>query len=172
MAKKSKPSASGSSRALHPTRNDLNAAIRAKMTNLLNRQLADTLDLALQTKQAHWNVKGPSFIALHELFDQLNDELEDHIDEIAERCTALGGTALGTARVVAQASSLPEYPLDAVAGETHLKALVARYSAVAASTRASIDTASDAKDADTADLFTGISRTLDKSLWFLESHLL
>src|SRR5262249_55073313 len=108
---------------------------------------------------------------LHLLFDSLAEEVEGHIDEIAERATALGGIALGTSRMAAAASRLPEYPTAAVNGRQHLEALVARYAAVAKSTRAAIDSATDFGDADPADLFTGVSRELDKNLWFLESHL-
>jgi starvation-inducible DNA-binding protein len=156
---------------LHSTRNDLNAESREKIVTLLNQHLADTFDLYSQTKQAHWNVKGPHFFALHELFDKLAAQLADDVDTIAERATALGGTARGTARQSAAASRLPEYPLDATAGMQHVEALAVRYVALAATCRSAIDAASQLGDADTADLFTEISRGLDKSLWFLESHL-
>ncbi|MFZ5624102.1 MAG: DNA starvation/stationary phase protection protein Dps [Gemmatimonadota bacterium] len=150
---------------------DVAPPTRAKMIDLLNQQLADTADLYSQTKQAHWNVKGPQFIALHELFDSLAEGLEEHIDTIAERITALGGTALGTSRETAQASRLKEFPIGPIQGPDALKALIARYAAVARTTRAAIDTADKAGDKDTADLFTAASRYLDKSLWFLEAHL-
>src|SRR4051812_7546831 len=93
------------------TRNDLPEEVRLAVIDMLNQQLADTLDLELQAKQAHWNVKGPSFIALHELFDEVEGELEEYADELAERAVVLGGTALGTVRVASSASRLPEYPL-------------------------------------------------------------
>src|SRR3989442_14227903 len=107
------------SRPLWPTQNDLPDKVRRDTVDLLNQQLADALDLALQTKQAHWNVKGPSFIALHELFDEVQKELSEFADEIAERAVALGGTALGTARVAARDSRLPEYPLTISSGREH-----------------------------------------------------
>ncbi len=150
---------------------DVPAAKRTAMVKLLNEQLIDTLDLYTQVKQAHWNVKGMHFIALHELFDKLAEEAEDYIDDLAERATALGGVARGTAREVAAKSRLPEITLDGLAGEAALTALVERYGLLGASTRKATDTADEAGDADTADLFTGISRGLDKSLWFLEAHL-
>lgn len=150
---------------------DLNASTREKMIDLLNQQLADTFDLYSQTKQAHWNVKGPQFIALHELFDKLAGQLEGPIDDIAERAIALGGVATGTVRMAAGETRLPEYPLDIVAGLAHVEALVERYANLAASTRQAIETADQAGDADTADLFTQLSRELDKALWFLEAHL-
>jgi starvation-inducible DNA-binding protein len=149
---------------------DLPAKTRESVIALLNQQMADTFDLLSQTKQAHWNVKGMNFIALHKLFDELVDTLEDQVDEIAERVTALGGLAMGTARMAAANSTLPEFPA-VTAGEDVVKALVERYAALAKSTRAAIDTADKAGDADTADLFTGVSRDLDKHLWFLEAHL-
>jgi len=153
------------------TRNNLNADSREKIVSLLNQHLADTFDLYSQAKLAHWNVKGPQFFALHELFDKLAAQLLDDVDTIAERATALGGTARGTARQSAAASRLSEYPPEATTGTQHVEALAVRYAAVAATCRSAIDAASEFGDADTADLFTEISRGLDKSLWFLESHL-
>ncbi|HZP65215.1 MAG TPA: DNA starvation/stationary phase protection protein Dps [Rudaea sp.] len=154
-----------------PTRIDLKPKLRESMVELLNVQLADALDLYTQVKQAHWNVKGVLFIALHELFDKLAEALEEPIDDIAERITALGGVALGTARVAARQSRLPEFPLARVEDLKAVAALADRYAALAASTRAAIETAAKEGDADTSDLFTGVSRALDKALWFLEAHL-
>ena len=153
------------------TRIEMEAKLRESMIALLNRQLADTLDLYTQVKQAHWNVKGPHFIALHELFDKLAEDLEGPVDDSAERITALGGVARGTARVAAKESRLAEFPIDRVDGLQAVELLAERYAALAATTRAAIDTAGKEGDADTADLFTGISRGLDKALWFLEAHL-
>ena len=153
------------------SRIDLSADVRERSVALLNQQLADTIDLRSQTKQAHWNVKGMQFYQLHELFDKLASDLEEYVDTIAERATALGGAALGTIRMSAEASRLPEYPRDAVAGRHHVEALAARFALLAATTRAAIDDATAAGDADTADVFTEVSRGLDKQLWFLESHL-
>jgi starvation-inducible DNA-binding protein len=144
---------------------------RQKMIALLNQQLADTFDLFSQTKQAHWNVKGPQFIQLHELYDELAAELLGFVDMIAERATALGGTATGTVRMASASSSLDEYPADAFESMATVQALVERYADLAASTRKAIDTADREGDLDTSDLFTEVSRALDKSLWFLESHI-
>jgi starvation-inducible DNA-binding protein len=155
----------------YATKIDLSAETRSKVVALLNQQLADTFDLFSQIKQAHWNVKGMHFIALHELFDKLAEETEDYVDDIAERATALGGVAIGTARAAAKVSRLAEFPLEGVHGKAAVEALVERYAALAASTRKAIETASSLGDADTSDLFTGVSRGLDKSLWFLEAHL-
>jgi len=157
-------------RSLWPTRNDLPDKVRGGAVDLLNQQLADALDLALQAKQAHWNVKGPSFIALHELFDTVVDELLEHADDLAERAVELGGTAFGTARSAAKASRLSEYPLDIRAGREHVAALSGALATFGASARAGIDAANGLGDADTADLFTEISRGMDKLLWKVEAH--
>jgi starvation-inducible DNA-binding protein len=155
---------------MYNTKNDLEFEKREPIIALLNQQLADTFDLYSQTKQAHWNVKGLQFFQLHELFDKLAVEVLAYVDTIAERATALGGTAQGTARMSAEASRLPEYP-DIVGSRESVQTLADRYANLAASSRAAIDTASEFGDADTADLFTEVSRGLDKSLWFLEAHL-
>lgn len=156
---------------MHSTRIDLSAKTRARVIALLNARLADAIDLQLQAKQAHWNVKGPSFIALHELFDTLADQLDGHVDEMAERITALGGIAEGTLQAVAGRTRLEAYPLEIADGRAHLDALAAACARVAKAVRKAIDEAAKAGDADTSDLFTGVSRGLDKSLWLLEAHL-
>ena len=153
------------------TKNDLPEATRVKAVELLNARLADCTDLQTQTKQAHWNVKGPNFIALHELFDEINGEVEDYVDDIAERAVQLGGVAEGTARMVAKRSSLPEYPLNAVDGRSHVEALSSALAAFGKLARKAIDQANDFGDLDTADLFTEVSRGIDKWLWFVEAHL-
>ncbi len=154
----------------HKTQNDLAEKIRGQSVELLNQCLADILDLQSQTKQAHWNVKGPNFIALHELFDEVADELEEFADEIAERAVELGGTAYGTARVAAAKSHLPEYPLDIVSGRDHVMALSAALARFGKTVRAAIDVAGNLGDMDTADLFTEVSRGIDKLLWKVEAH--
>src|SRR5260370_14600481 len=105
---------------MYTTRNDLPEPTRTKLIDLLNARLADCIDLQTQTKQAHWNVKGPTFIALHELFDKINEAVEDYVDDIAERAVQLGGVAEGTARMAAKRSSLTEYPAKAVDVPSHL----------------------------------------------------
>jgi starvation-inducible DNA-binding protein len=153
------------------TRNDLPANVRVEVTELLNARLADAIDLGAQSKYAHWNVKGPNFIALHELFDKVAESVEDQIDTLAERITALGGRAHGTIATVARNSTLKPYPEDIAEGLAHVDALSAALADYAAKVRAGIETADRLGDADTADLFTGISRETDKYLWFLEAHL-
>ncbi|MDA0267107.1 MAG: DNA starvation/stationary phase protection protein Dps [Cyanobacteria bacterium] len=155
----------------YPTRIDLPQGVRSQVVTVLNQTLAASLDLKTQIKQAHWNVKGKDFFQLHELFDEMAGEMEEYVDMVAERVTALGSTALGTARVAAEASILPEYPLDAVEGDEHITALAERYAAYGKHVREAIEQTDAAGDADTADLYTEISRTIDKRLWFLEAHL-
>ncbi|WP_017652815.1 DNA starvation/stationary phase protection protein Dps [Fortiea contorta] len=156
---------------LYPTRIDIPAEARVQIVTLLNQTLAATLDLKTQAKQAHWNVKGTDFYQLHELFDTLAGELEEYIDSIAERITALGGYAVGTARAAASNSILPEYPFDILDGKDHVTALADRYASYAKHIRQAIDDTDDLGDADTADLYTEVSRNIDKRLWFLEAHL-
>jgi starvation-inducible DNA-binding protein len=152
------------------TRNDLPQATRSQAVELLNARLADAIDLGTQVKYAHWNVKGPNFIALHELFDKIAENVEDHIDTIAERVTALGGRAYGTLVAVARGTSLKPYPEDTTDGAAHIEALSAVLADFGRKVRAGIDQAAGFGDADTSDLFTGISRETDKNLWFLEAH--
>ncbi len=163
--------ATTSKQKTYSTRIDLAEDVRVQVIDILNQTLAATLDLKTQTKQAHWNVKGMDFYQLHELFDEMSGELEEYVDMVAERVTALGGTALGTARIAASKSILPEYPLDAVSGIEHITALADRYAAYGKHVRVAIDSTGDLGDADTSDMYTEISRTIDKRLWFLEAHL-
>ena len=152
------------------TRIDIPEDTRGRVIELLNARLADTFDLYSQLKQAHWNVKGSDFYQLHLLYDQVAEDVFPYVDEIAERATQLGGLALGTARMAASASSLDEYPLDAVDGPETVTAVAERLAAYAAAVRSAIETSADLGDQSTSDLFTEISRTVDKYLWFVEAH--
>jgi starvation-inducible DNA-binding protein len=156
--------------ALHTTKIDIAADKRGILVEMLNARLADAVDLQSQAKQAHWNVKGMNFIALHELFDQVANEVTGHVDTIAERITTLGGTALGTVRVAAQKSALSEYPLEITDGGAHVEALSNALAEFGRRVRQNIDEANDLGDADTGDLFTEVSRGIDKMLWFVEAH--
>ncbi len=156
---------------LYTTKNDLPEATRLKVIALFNARLADSVDLQTQVKQAHWNVKGPDFIALHELFDKINEEVEEYVDLTAERVVQLGGTAEGTARMAVKSSKLSEYPLEIAAGHEHVDALSSVLAAYGKLARAAIDEADKLGDKDSADIFTEISRGVDKWLWFLEAHL-
>lgn len=144
---------------------------RVAVAALLNRQLADLIDLGLQARQAHWNVKGPQFTALHALFEEVADELAELTDVVAERAVMLGGIAHGTLQTVARDSRLAPYPLDALSGPEHLWPLSAALAHVAQSTRAAIDSADSAGDAGSADVLTQLSRGLDALLWKVESHV-
>ncbi len=156
---------------LHNTKIDLAKGKREKLIEILNQRLADASDLKSQAKQAHWNVKGMNFIALHELFDQVATEAEGYTDLIAERITTLGGVALGTVRVAAQNSSLAEYPLEIADGAAHVDALSNALADFGKKIRTNIDDSDDLGDKDTADIFTEVSRGIDKLLWFVEAHL-
>ncbi len=155
--------------ALNPTLNDLPEKTRKKVVKLLNQHVADGLDLRTQVKQAHWNEKGPNFIGLHKLFDRVASAVDEYVDEIAERAVELGGIALGTARVAARDSRLPEYPLDIIASRDHVKALSAAIAKFGKYLRESITETAEI-DADTSDLLTDISRGIDKWLWMVEAH--
>lgn len=156
---------------MHKTKIDIKKGDREKIIEVLNARLADASDLKSQAKQAHWNVKGMSFIALHELFDQVATEAEAYTDLIAERITTLGGTALGTVRVAAANSSLSEYPLEIVDGADHVDALSSALADFGKKVRQNIDDMDEIGDKDTADIFTEVSRGIDKSLWFVEAHI-
>ncbi|HEY1066909.1 MAG TPA: DNA starvation/stationary phase protection protein Dps [Pirellulales bacterium] len=161
---------SSSETKLHKTKNDLPLETRTKMVKLLNARLADLGDLQTQTKQAHWNVKGPHFIALHKLFDDIYAAVGEYVDLTAERLVQLGGTAMGTARLTAANSTLPEYPHDIYDGAAHVDALSTALATAGAHIRKAISEGEDADDPDTVDVLTEISRGLDQWLWFVEAH--
>lgn len=152
------------------TRIDLPSNARNEVIGLLNERLQDGIDLALATKQAHWNLKGPGFIGVHLMLDGFRKELDGHVDTVAERVAQLGGIALGTTQNVASGSDLKPYPTEIVAVSEHLAALIERYAAAANSVREAIDKSDEAGDTGTADLLTAYSRMLDKALWFLQSQ--
>ena len=155
---------------VYKTENDIPQELRLKLNVLANQGLADAVDLQMQIKQAHWNVKGPHFIGLHELFDQIDEAVESYVDLIAERIVQLGGIAEGTVRVAAGRSRLEEYPLVIADGRAHVEAVSKALSTFGREARATINQANELDDADTADIFTEISRGIDKWLWFVEAH--
>jgi len=155
---------------MYETENDLPKSARAELNELINQQLADAIDLQQQLKQAHWNVKGPYFIGLHELFDKIAEEVESYVDEIAERIVQLGGIAQGTVHAAAARSRLEEYPPAIADGAAHVEAVARALSTFGRGARMAIDEANTLVDADTADLFTEVSRGIDKWLWFVEAH--
>lgn len=138
---------------------------------MLNQQTADTFDMFSLMKQAHWNVKGPQFIALHKLFDEIAEGLLDYVDELAERVTALGGVAMGTVRMAAESTRLEPYPAEIFDSMATVELLVERMAALAESTRQAADQAEQVHDMDTNDLLIEVSRDLDKWRWFMEAHL-
>ena len=154
----------------YETENDISLQRRTELNTLMNQRLADAVDLQMQMKQAHWNVKGPSFIGLHELFDKVDEAVESYVDMIAERIVQLGGVAEGTVRVSAARSRLAEYPLAIAEGMAHVEAVARALSTFGQAARSTINEADELDDADTADLFTEISRGIDKWLWFVEAH--
>src|SRR5438034_10255970 len=155
---------------MYETENDISPDRRSELNALMNQRLADAVDLQMQMKQAHWNVKGPHFIGLHELFDQIDEAVEGYVDLIAERIVQLGGIAEGTARVAAERSRLEEYPLDIADGQAHVEAVSKALSTFGHEVRKTIDEAEELENADTADIFTEVSRGIDKWLWFVEAH--
>ena len=156
---------------LRPSQNALPSNAKTAVIEMLNARVADSIDLALATKQAHWNLKGLQFIGVHELLDKLRAAVDGYVDSMAERAVQLGGVALGTAQTVEAETTLPPYPTEIQSVKDHLAALVERYGQVANSVRANIDDADEAGDAGSADLFTEVSRGLDEWLWMLEAHL-
>ena len=155
---------------LNNTLNDLKSNTRTSVSAILNARLADAIDLALMTKQAHWNLRGRHFIAVHEMLDGFRIEIDVHADTLAERIVQLGGIAFGTTQTVARDSKLSAYPTDLVSVEDHVAALGERYGDLANAARAAIGVTAEAGDAGTADILTAFSRSLDKTLWFLEAH--
>lgn len=155
----------------HKTRNDTDSNAKQVSVQALNARLADGIDLALAVKQAHWNLKGPQFIGIHEMLDGFRTELDDLNDKVAERAVQLGATAFGSTQAVAEKTKLPAYPTGIYAIADHVAALIDSYAAYANAVRENIDETDEAGDPGTADLFTEISRAVDKQLWFLEAHV-
>jgi len=160
----------GDDTKLFSTKNDLPEDKRVEVIGLLNQRLAEAIDLQTQSKQAHWNVKGPSFIGLHKLFDDVNEDVESYVDLIAERVVQLGGVAEGTIGAVQARSKLPDYPIGIATGPEHVAALSDALSAFGRAARMTIEEMDELEDADSADMLTDISRGVDKWLWFVEAH--
>ena len=166
-----KETAPAQAHRMHRTRNNLPSNAKSVSIDLLNARLADGIDLALATKQAHWNLKGPQFIGIHLMLDGFRTDQDEWNDTMAERAVQLGGTALGTTQTVGSMTKLAPYPTDTYAVADHLAALIDRFGTYANALHESIDQADEAGDADAADIFTEVSRGIDKQLWFLEAHV-
>ncbi len=156
---------------MYKTKNSISEKVRTQMVDLLQGHLANSLDMASQAKQAHWNVKGPDFIALHELFDKVYEDTASYVDTIAERIVQLGGIAEGTLKAAAKRSQLPEYPPNLSAGHSHVNALATTLANYGEYVRDGIGKSEELGDKATADIFTEVSRGIDKYLWFVEAHL-
>jgi starvation-inducible DNA-binding protein len=154
----------------YATKNDLPDDSRREGIGLLNQRLADCIDLQTQAKQAHWNVKGPTFIALHKLFDEINEDVEGYVDLLAERVVQLGGVAEGTVGVVAERTTLVDYPLGLTTGAEHVAALSDALAEFGRTVRVGIEEMNELEDAASADILTEICRGVDKWLWFVEAH--
>lgn len=156
---------------MHSTRNTLDQTIRIQSVELLNQHLATAIDLHAQVKQAHWNVRGGNFIAIHKLFDSVSEEVESFSDMLAERAGGLGGTAQGTIQMAAKHTSLIAYPLGVADEQQHIFAVAGALAAFGSGVRDASAKATAFGDVDTADLFTQVSRGIDLQLWFVESHV-
>jgi len=155
---------------LRDTRNDIPAATRADVTRLLNARLADCIDLQTMCKQAHWNVRGRQFISLHELFDEIAAAVSEYADLLAERIAQLGGSADGTARIVAQRSTLLDYPLTLRGGSEHVTGLSDVLAQFGRATRIAVEEMNALEDAASADILVEITRGIDAWLWKVEAH--
>ena len=155
---------------MYRTANTLPEQIRSRSVDLLNRHLAAAIDLHAQAKQAHWNVRGPTFIAIHELLDKVADAVEEYSDKIAERAGTLGGSAEGTVQTATQQSFLEPYRLGVADTAAHIAAVTAVLASFGESVRNAIDESDQFGDIDTSDLFTEVSRGIDYQLWLVESH--
>lgn len=156
---------------MYTTKNTLPEKIRIQTCGMLQLHLANSIDLTSQAKQAHWNVKGPDFISLHELFDKISADSLSYTDTIAERIVQLGGIAEGTIKATSKRSTLPDYPMTISSGHDHVQALAHSLAFFGETARKAIDHSNELMDSDTADIFTEISRNVDKYLWFVEAHI-
>ncbi len=170
MAPRSRDSKTPLAETVVRTKNDLPEEARTEAIALLNSRLADALDLQSQCKQAHWNVKGPHFIALHKLFDKVYEASGEYVDLIAERIVQLGGVAEGTVRVAAERSTLIDYPLRLRSGEEHVAALSDALAAFGRNVRIGTDELDELGDPATVDILTEVLRGVDQWLWFVEAH--
>ena len=153
------------------TRNTMPEKTRVEVASELQKFLAMSIDMALQCKQAHWNMKGPDFIALHELFDGITNDMREYADLIGERIVQLGTSAEGTIQAISKRTQLPEYPLTLKTGKSHIEALATSLASYGELIRAMVNRTAEMGDAATSDILTEVLRGADKWLWMLESHI-
>ncbi len=156
---------------LHKTKISIPEKKRIELIKMLNKSLASTSDLSIQMKHAHWNIKGKEFIALHKLFDEIAEEVENQVDVIAERVTSLGGTALGTVQEIVKNTNLRTFPIDIFDLEKIITHLSHNFAILGELARDHMDASEKLDDMATNDVYIDLARMLDKNLWFLEAHL-
>lgn len=155
---------------MHTTHNTLPERVRAQSVELLNLHLSAAIDLYGQLKHAHWNVRGPDFIGVHRLFDEIAVGAASVADRLAERTAGLGGVAQGTIQLATKRSFLVPYPLDIADVTEHCFAVSAALAAFGQSIHEASGRATLFGDTDTADLLTEVSRSIDQQIWLVESH--
>ena len=170
MSTTASPKKASGTTVMYKTHNDIDHRTRETVAALLNQSVADLFDLQGQIKHAHWNVKGTNFIALHELFDKIVDNVAEYVDLVAERAVQLGARAEGTVRTAAARSSLSQYPVDIIDSSEHVEAVSHAIAVIGEIMRGNIDRCDELGDANSADIYTEVSRGLDKDLWFVEAH--
>ncbi|UWQ22739.1 DNA starvation/stationary phase protection protein Dps [Jannaschia sp. W003] len=148
----------------------LESQTQSQMIDLLNARLADSVDLTLAVKQAHWNLRGSGYIGVHELLDQVADRLREQSDLMAERVAIMGGYAAGTTQEAAKNTSLAPYPVELTDIQDHIEELVQRFKHHGRNLREAIESAGEAGDDDVEDLFTEVSREVDKDAWFIGAN--
>lgn len=142
-----------------------------KVVEQLNLMVAIAADLRSQTKQAHWTVVGPNFIALHKLFDEVAEVLLAHVDLYAERVRALQAIPMGTVRHAAQASPLDEFPEGEIDEQETLRLILERLEAYSESLTKAIDVCDEAEDMTSQDILIEGQQQADLQAYFVRSHL-
>ena len=157
---------------MYETENDVSEPRRSELNALMNQRLADAVDLQMQLKQAHWNVKGPHFIGLHELFDQIDEAVESYVDLIAERIQLLGGVSIAMAHDVAELTKIPRPPKGREEVPVQISRLLEAHELVLAECRMAADRANDTGDQGTNDLLiSDVVRTNELQAWFVAEHV-
>jgi starvation-inducible DNA-binding protein len=141
-------------------------------SELLSIVLADEMTLYIKTRKSHWNVTGESFMELHKLFENQYKQLEESIDEIAERIGKLGHKTIGTMNEYSKLSSIKESPGKYSSSKEMLRELLKDHETVIIQLRKGIeDCIEKNKDAGTADFFTGLMEQHETTAWILRRYL-